>query len=144
MMRTIMACLIVCALAGCATTRAATAVQARKCFDINVLVTADDGSGRLVPPGVPIDITVRSIKGHVLHTGKSDADGKASFNVCWRDDDPAWQVEAQLRFGPQFVGALASFFNYTNTYCLTLPQRIGGHCGEWGSGPHALLPSPGP
>jgi hypothetical protein len=88
---------------------------------------------------VPVDVLVRSKSGNILQSGRSDTAGYISFNVCWSDDDPAWQVEAKLEFGNQFVGAFTSFFNYTNTYCLTLPQRIGGHCGEWGTGPHTLL-----
>jgi hypothetical protein len=103
------------------------------------MVTADDGNGRLVSPGVPIRIIVRSRTGKVLREAMSDNDGNASLVVCWKDDDPAWQVEAQLSYGPQHVGAIVSFYNYSDTYCLTLPMRIGGHCGQWGTGPIYLL-----
>ena len=139
-MRRILAISIVLnALAGCATTKTSAASAQSTCFKVNVVITGDDGTNRLVAPGVPVDVIVRSKQGNVLKATKSDADGNASFEVCWRSDDPAWQVEAQLRFGPQFVGTLASFFNYSNTYCLTLPSRILGHCGEWGTGPVSLL-----
>lgn len=124
--------------ASCATQQSAPK-PSPTCFKARVIVTADDGAGNLVPPGVPVDLVVRSKSGRVLQTIKSDSEGKAAFEVCWNEDDPAWQVEATLLFDSQFVGTLASFFNYTDTYCLTLPQRIGGHCGQWGSGPTTLL-----
>jgi len=109
------------------------------CLKARVIVTADDGAGNLVAPGVPVDIVVRSRAGRVLQAVEANSEGKASFEVCWSNDDPAWQVEAKLLFEPQFAGTFVSFFNYTDTYCLTLPQRIGGHCGEWGTGPNTRL-----
>jgi hypothetical protein len=130
--------IIICTLTSC-TTQQEPPKTSPTCFNARVIVTADDGAGNLVAPGVPVDVVVRSKYGRVLQAVKSDSEGKASLEMCWSDDDPAWQVEATLRLEPQFVGTLASFFNYTDTYCLTLPQRIGGHCGEWGSGPNKLL-----
>lgn len=111
----------------------------RNCFAVKVIVTADDGRGRLIAPGVPIDVLVRSRRGNVLKAVRTGDNGEAACQVCWRDDDPASQIEARLGIGPQFVGSMASFFNYSNTYCLTLPNRIGGHCGEGGTGPNDLL-----
>lgn len=132
------AAIVLCLLTSCAT-QSLRRVAKPICFSARVVVTADDGSGHLVAPGVPVDILVRSKRGNVLQAVKSDSEGKASLEVCWRDDDPAWQIEAKLLFAPQFAGTFASFFNYTDTYCLTLPQKIGGHCGEWGTGSSSLL-----
>lgn len=126
-------------LTGCAASRPAAGRRKLTCFTVKVIVTADDGSGRLVAPEVPVDVLVRSRDGEVLRSTKSDAEGHTSFEVCWSEADPAWQVEARLELAPQFVGTFTSFFNYTDTYCLTLPERIGGHCGDWGTGPHSLL-----
>lgn len=125
-------------LMRCATSQSAQKTSST-CFRASAIVTADDGAGNLIAPGVPIDIVVRSKAGRVLQMVQADREGKATFDVCWSKDDPAWQIEASMRFEPQFVGTLASFFNYTDTYCLTLPNRIGGHCGEWGTGANTLL-----
>jgi hypothetical protein len=91
---------------------------------------------------VPIRIIVRSRAGKVLLETTSSDEGSASLPVCWRDEDPAWQVEARLEYGAQFVGSIVSFYSYTDTYCLYLPAHVGGHCGEWGTGPvHLLAPT---
>jgi hypothetical protein len=134
--RALIAVLLTCAVTSCATRHASTTQAVPACFRMKVVVTAEDGNGRLAAPGVPVDIVVRSKQGHVLAAVISDSAGKAALEVCWRDDDPPWQVEAQLRFGQQFVGTLASFLNNSETYCLTLPSRIGGDCGTWRTGPN--------
>jgi hypothetical protein len=108
----------------------------RQCLAIKVDVTAESASGNPVAPGTPVTVVIRSGHGVVLHAGVTDADGKGMFEVCWSQDDPPAQVEARLVAGPRFVGTFMSFFNYTDTYCLTLPPRFGGHCGEWGTGPN--------
>lgn len=136
-MRIVMA-IAVLLLASCATQPRQTV-----CFHPNVIVTAADEHGTLVAPGTPIDIVVRSKSGRVLKEIETDRDGKASFDVCWSRDDPAFQIEARLHFEPYFAGTLASFYSNASTYCLTLPQRIGGHCGEWGTGPDKLLSGAG-
>lgn len=138
MSRPAIAAMILCTLTACATPTPPVAMTP-KCFNAKVMISTRDGSGHLVAPGIPIDVVVRSKQGRILKALQSDSEGRASFEVCWNADDPAWQVEAQLRFGPQFVGTFASFTNTSDTYCLTLPDGIGGHCGEWGTGPGKLL-----
>jgi type IV pilus biogenesis protein CpaD/CtpE len=140
--RVLIAGFVACTVTGCAARHPLTVPATPTCFRMKVAVTADDGSNRLVAPGTPIDIVVRSQQGRVLHAVATDTSGNASFAVCWQADDPPSQVEAQLHFGQQFVGTLASFVNNSDTYCLTLPSRVGGHCGEWGTGPNSLLHEP--
>ncbi len=139
MIRALVAGIVACTLACCTTPQGLITQAPPKCFKMNVVITGENGSGLLVAPGVPVEIVVRSKQGRVLRTVASNSEGHASFEVCWQDDDPPWQVEAKLRIGPQFVGTLVSFFSYADTYCLTLPQHFGGHCGEWGTGPNSLL-----
>src|SRR5262249_4723397 len=126
----------ICLLIGCATTQ--TTPEKTTCFKAKVIVTADDGSGHMIAPGVPVDVIVRAKDGSVLQSVKTDANGNGSFEVCWDANNAPAQVEAKLSFLPQFVGTFASFYNYTDTYCLALPQKIGGHCGVWGTGPSPL------
>lgn len=136
MIRPLIAVLLTCSVTSCATRHALTTQAAPTCLRMKVVVTAENENSRLVAPGAPVDIVVRSKQGHVLAAVIADSAGKAALEVCWRDDDPPWQVEAHLRFGQQFVGTLASFSNNSDTYCLTLPSRIGGDCGTWRTGPN--------
>jgi hypothetical protein len=132
---------VVMCLVGCASSATKSQVS-RKCFTASIAVTALDENGKRVSPGAPTAITIRSKSGYVLRTASTDSNGAASVEVCWTSDDPPWQIEAALHYGPQFVGTFASFWNYSDTYCLTLPAYIGGHCGEWGKGPQHLLEEP--
>lgn len=129
-MKTLIAALcLALSLASCASR------PATRCFSFSVIVTALDDAGRRVAPGMPVPITVRSTTGRVLTRAMTGSEGNAALQACWQPSDPPLQIEAALQYGPQFVGTFASFANQTNTYCLTLPTRFGGHCGEWGTGP---------
>ena len=84
MIRVLIAGLVACAVTGCAARHPLTMPPTPTCFRMKVAVTADDGSNRLVAPGTPIDIVVRSQQGRVLYAVATDSSGNASFAVCWR------------------------------------------------------------
>ena len=136
-MKMLLSALAAVCIVSCAGSHSAPAASARmaQCFQIRVSVTAENAYGSLVAPGTGVDVIVRSTSGRVLRAGVTDEEGKAAFEVCWRADDPPSQVEARLNAGERFIGTLASFYNYSDTYCLTLPSGFSEHCGEWGTGP---------
>jgi hypothetical protein len=126
---------------SCVSDRSGTPVLAKRCFSFKVVVTALDDRGSRVPPGVPVEITVRSKSGVVLRQIFTDSAGSVALEVCWSPEDEPWQIEAALHYGRQFTGTYVSFWGYSDTYCLTLPSHVGGHCGTWGTGPKGLSES---
>jgi len=122
--------------ASCASRAQTVRATADRCFTFSVIVTALDDAGNRVAPGVPIPIAVRSKSGRILTSTSTRPEGQATLQTCWSEADPPVQIEAALYYDRrQFVGTFASFVNQTDTYCLILPTHIGGHCGEWGTGP---------
>ena len=72
-----------------------------------------------------------------MFSGLSDERGVSRIHLCWDRDDEPYEIEALLPIAEDmFTGTTVSFANTSNTYCIVLPQYVGGHCGEWGTGPH--------
>ena|SRR5438105_2161248 len=130
-------CCLVFLLLSCTSSSPTSARFTRtRCFDLTVVVTALDSHGDRVPPGIPIQVDIRSSSGAVLVKNFTDAVGQSIVHLCWSDHDEPSQVEALLPIGDgMFAGSFVSFANTSNTYCIVLPKHIGGHCGEWGTGP---------
>jgi hypothetical protein len=86
--------------------------------------------------GIPVQIAVRAADGTVLLVTKTSESGIATVHLCWDVTNPPRQVEATIELGAgRFVGAIVSFRNVSNRYCIILPDVVASDCGEWGTGP---------
>lgn len=119
--------------AGCA---AAASQHASSCFDFEVIVRVGDSTGRLVSPGIPLGLIIRGSTGAVLQRARVPAEGRLQLTLCGIDLAQARQLEVTMVTGdPSYVGAIASFANTSDTYCINMPAVQATGCGEWGTGP---------
>jgi hypothetical protein len=101
----------------------------RTCATWSISITAEGPHNSLAAPGIPVDVVVRSTEGRVLYSGRTDAEGNLSAEVCATPGDPPMQIEALLRYsGDAYTGTIASVRKDVTRYCVVLPSRVPQHC----------------